>query len=106
VDPAHRPTDDRDADGFTDFAEFIAGSNPTNAVSRLMLLPPTAEGQGNLSLKWESAAGHAYRVWGSPDAQDWEPITGWIRAATTLQTTTVPRPTNGAPYLFQLQVER
>jgi hypothetical protein len=106
VDPGHRPTDDRDADGFTDFAEFIAGSNPTNAVSRLLLLPPTAEGQGNLSLKWESAAGHAYRVWGSPDARDWQPITDWIRAASTLQTATVPGPTNGAPYLFQLQVER
>jgi len=106
VAPGHQPGDDRDVDGFSDYAEFVAGSNPTNALSRLVLLPPTLEGQGNLSLKWESAAGHAYKVWGSPDARNWQPMTDWIRAATSLQTATVPGPTNGTPYLFRIQVER
>ncbi|MGE3312311.1 MAG: S8 family serine peptidase [Limisphaerales bacterium] len=104
--PGHLASADFDGDGFSDFAEFIAGSNPTNATSRLTLLPPTPAGPGLLTLKWESAIGHGYRLWGSSNALDWLPLTDWLRAASTAQSTTVPSPTNGAPYLFQLQVER
>ncbi len=105
VAAGHRPDDDRDGDGATDLAEFLAGSNPTNAVSVLRLLPPSAIGAGGVSLKWESALGHAYRVWGSSNAVSWMPMTDWIRAAGTAQSTTVPAPTPGTPYLYQLQVE-
>ena len=104
--PGHQPGDDRDGDGFSDFGEFIAGSNPTNATSRLSLLPPTAVGPNLVSLRWESAIGHAYRLWGSSNSISWTPVTDWIRAASTAQSTTVPTPTPGTPYLFQLQVER
>ncbi|MBL9126273.1 MAG: choice-of-anchor J domain-containing protein, partial [Verrucomicrobiales bacterium] len=101
----HQPDEDRDGDGASDLAEFLAGSNPTNAVSNLRLMPPASIGAGGLSLKWESALGHAYRVWGSSNAVSWAPMTEWLRAAGTAQSTTVPAPTPGSPYLYRLQVE-
>lgn len=104
VVPGHNPTDDRDSDGFTDFAEFLAGTNPTNATSRLRLLTPQRSTTGGVLLRWESAPGHVYRVQGSSDAITWTPATGWLRAVSSSLSTTLPAPTNGAPYLYRLEI--
>jgi hypothetical protein len=107
VAPTHPPHTDTDGDGFPDLSEFLAGSNPTNAASALLLLPPQPAGPGLVTLKWESAIGFGYRLWGSTNALHWNPLTDWIRAATSAQSTTVPDPASNpaTPYLFRLEAE-
>ncbi len=95
---------DADGDGSSDLSEFLAGTNPTNAVSRLALLPPQRSSTGDVLLRWESAAGHGYRVWGSMDAVTWMPLTDWLRAVSSSISTTVPLPNAGSPYLYRLEV--
>jgi hypothetical protein len=104
VAPGHSPADDRDHDGSSDLAEFMAGTNPTNAVSRLQLLSPQLATTGDLLVRWESTAGRGYRVQGSMDAIRWETLTDWIMATSSASTATVPFPTGGRPYLFRLEV--
>jgi hypothetical protein len=61
--PLADPTADPDGDGIPNWAEYAAGTNPTNAQSRLALLGP-ATGSNQLSegfkLRWLSAPGKRY----------------------------------------------
>jgi hypothetical protein len=103
VRPGHGGDADTDGDGFPDRAEFIAGTNPTNAVSRLTLVPPERAAGTTLTLRWESSPGHVYRVEGSADGVAWVPVSDWLRAVSSGLTTTVPVPAQGTPYLFRLE---
>ena len=51
-------TDD-DHDGFNNYQEYRCGSNPTNALSFLCLLPPAPAGT-NVTLSWPSGTGRSY----------------------------------------------
>jgi len=50
---------DSDGDGFDNYHEWRAGTDPTNALSVLRLLTPTTLGP-NLAVTWESVAGRSY----------------------------------------------
>ncbi len=104
VSPGNNGLGDADFDGATDRAEFMSGTNPTNALSRLSLLPPQPTASGDLLLRWESSAGRAYQLQGSADAEFWAPLSVWQRAASSSYSVTIPAPTNGAPYLYRLEV--
>ncbi|HMO64669.1 MAG TPA: hypothetical protein PKE47_05520, partial [Verrucomicrobiota bacterium] len=103
--PPGRPgTLDSDGDGLNDLAEFLAGTNPTNAASRLALNLPVPTGGGWL-FGWEASPGRSYRMLGSADAQAWSALTGWLRAAGNAQSAVLPPGTNGAPHLFRLEAK-
>jgi len=50
---------DPDGDGMNNWQEWIAGTNPTNALSCLRLVSATSAG-GNLTVSWQSMAGVNY----------------------------------------------
>ena len=50
---------DPDGDGFNNYQEYRCGTDPTNALSALRLLPPAPAGT-NLTLAWPSATGRSY----------------------------------------------
>ena len=104
VSPQRTQTTDTDGDGLSDYAEFIAGSNPTNATSSVILSLPDQQPSGLVQLNWPSTLGHAYRLELSTNAIDWTPLTGWLRATRTNTFQTLPRLTNGPLHLFRLQV--
>jgi hypothetical protein len=92
---------DTDADGATDRAEFLAGTNPTNAVSGLRLtatLTPT----NTVRLAWPSVAGRAYRPLAATDAQNFTPLAAWTTAFTNAASFTSPA-TNQQRF-FRVQV--
>jgi len=95
---------DTDEDGMTDYDEFIAGTNPTNAASRLQLQSPAAITKGTAQLTWPSIPGRIYRMDGSSNGIQWLPVSGWITATSTTMTYPLPPRTNGAPYLFRVEV--
>jgi hypothetical protein len=55
---------DWDHDGFLDWQESRAGTNPTNSLSLLELqLPMTALGTNGIVVRWQSVTGKFYAVW-------------------------------------------
>jgi len=80
---------DTDSDGLSDYAEFVAGTSPTNSQS-VLELTPILQSAGALSLQWPSAAGHGYRVLGSDNLTTWTPVTDWIRASGSSTGTNLP----------------
>lgn len=95
---------DADGDGMSDRFEFLAGTHPTNALSRLALEQPVL-GPGTLTLQWTASPGHGYRVWSSTDALEWKLETDWIHTQTTLLSVPVPLAVGGPARLYRLEVE-
>ena len=56
------PNADPDHDGASNLAEWLAGTNPTNATSYLQLTGATTPGTNGFTVQWPSVAGRFYRV--------------------------------------------
>jgi Tol biopolymer transport system component len=56
-----RAGDDADGDGMSNWQEWIAGTDPKDASSRLQMLLPVRNASG-VSLSWESVAGTTYYI--------------------------------------------
>ena len=95
---------DSDGDGFTDYAEFMAGTNPTQTNSMLHLAAPVRQANGTMRLEWPSVAGRAYLVEGSTNGVNWSELSGWIPANSSLTIFTPPPAGPSASYLFRLRV--
>src|SRR5439155_24523807 len=101
VSPTRTASTDTDRDGATDYAEFVAGTNPNDPASHLKLLTPALVGNNSVRLTWPSSLGRSYRIQGSANAVSWHPLTDWVRASATSTTVTLPR---GPAFLFKLEV--
>jgi len=97
---------DPDGDGFTTLQEWIAGTDPTNALSALTMTSPNGNGSG-VDITWQSVAGITYQLERSANLFA-QPafsilatnITGL--AGTTTYTDTSA--TNGGPYFYRVGV--
>jgi hypothetical protein len=90
VDPARTRTTDTDRDGSTDYAEFIAGTDPNSAVSYLKLIQPTVLPGNMIRIQWTSSPGRAYRVEGTANGLNWSPLTDWIQPIGASASATLP----------------
>jgi hypothetical protein len=98
------PATDTDHDGIPDGVEFIAGTNPTNALSKLTLTPPTTPTNGQVQLSWPSVSGRFYRLESSTNLGTWTPVAGWVAGNGSTQTQLLPAATNG-PAFYRVQVQ-
>lgn len=81
---------DFDGDHFTDLAEFIAGTDPTDALSCLQLAAPVIQSNQTLRFGWRAIPGRAYRLQSSVDLRDWTAVSEWILATQDTATLTLP----------------
>ena len=65
---------DSDGDGMTNYQEYLAGTDPTNANSKLSMKSMVMAGQ-NISLTWKSVTGQNYRVRYTTDLVTWQDFT-------------------------------
>lgn len=56
------PESDYDLDRFSDYAEFVAGTDPVDPLSLLHLSGVAKQESGELVIRWPSSAGRSYRV--------------------------------------------
>ena len=74
---------DTDGDGMSDYAEFIAGTNPTNTASKLVFVPPLVTIQSNryVQMQWTAVPGRVYQLQTLTNNVSWAPLTDWIQAS-------------------------
>jgi hypothetical protein len=72
---------DTDGDGMTDYAEFIAGTNPTNAASKFVFLSVTVQSNRFVQMQWAAVPDRLYQVESSTNFASWTPITDWLQAS-------------------------
>jgi autotransporter-associated beta strand protein len=56
------PNADADGDGQSNYSEYLAGTNPTNAASVFRILGTKINPDGSVALTWSSIGGKRYRV--------------------------------------------
>jgi hypothetical protein len=96
------PLTDTDGDGMSDYDEFIAGTDPTNAASNLRFL--TSFDQTNkVTFQWSAAPGHIYQLQASTNLVDWAAASGWMQASSSPMTMTLSNDTDRSQ-LFRIQV--
>ncbi|MCI0535775.1 MAG: S8 family serine peptidase [Verrucomicrobiales bacterium] len=105
VSPLRTGAMDSDRDGLSDYAEFIAGTDPTQRISLLAVSSILPLPNGTVRLGWIATPGHLYRVLGSTDAITWAPLSNWLRPANTNASFVVPPLHRSVPYFFQLEVK-
>ena len=96
-------TTDSDGDGMSDYAEFIAGTNPTNAASNLRFLSTAAQTNGMVKFQWSAVPGRLYQVDVSTNAGVWTPVTDWQQAEASPMTFVATNRSSRAQ-LFRVQV--
>ncbi len=93
---------DSDGDGMSDYAEFIAGTNPTNAASKLIFLAAKPGTNNVIQVQWAAIPGRVYQLQSSSDLDSWTPVSSWVRAAVSPMTYTA---TNASiSRLFRVEV--
>ncbi|MEI8290241.1 MAG: S8 family serine peptidase [Verrucomicrobiota bacterium] len=94
---------DTDHDGMTDYAEFIAGTNPADAASRFYFTGETSLGNGLVQLQWAVVTNRLYQVHAATNLAGWQPVTAWMQAATAPVMTYTATNTGGARF-YRVQV--
>ncbi len=89
---------DADGDGLPNLAEFIAGTDPTDASSAFIVTPaPKPAGEADIVFAWKSRPGRVYAV-------DWSPDLG--TAFTTLQANLPANPSGTNAWLWNATTNR
>lgn len=95
----HPATTDSDQDGQSDYVEFIAGTNPTNAAS--VFAADAMLSRGAVTLNWTAGANRSCRVLTSTNAVDWTPLSDWLFNTNQYSV----KPTGNAPSFYRIEVK-
>lgn len=96
-------TTDADQDGMTDYEEFIAGTNPTNADSKLIFTAENVQANNSVKIQWAAIPGRVYQVQSSTNVINWVPLSDWLRASSSPMSYTVTNAGSGS-HLYRVQV--
>jgi subtilisin family serine protease len=97
-------TTDTDHDGMTDYAEFIAGTDPINAASRFYFTGIANQTNHLVQMQWTTVSNRLYQVSTSTNFRSWLPITGWLQASNTGTMNYVATNSTGGTHFYRVQV--
>jgi hypothetical protein len=93
---------DTDEDGVSDVSEWRAGTDPTDAASRLALALPEPLPNGTLGFTWPTIPGWLYWLETSNDLETWTRVSEAIRAEEDALGATLPALDPRLPYFFRV----
>jgi hypothetical protein len=96
---------DTDGDGMTDRAEFIAGTDPTNAASKLSFIMPFNQVSNVIQMQWSAVPGRLYRLESSTNMTSWTPMSGWLPGSSSSMSYTVTNQPPDRARLFRVRVQ-
>ena len=99
------PFTETDGDGMTDYAEFIAGTNPTNAASKLAFTSITVSSNRFIQLEWTTVPDRVYQLLSMTNYAPFAPLMEPRQAAGSSMTYTATN-FDAGPYahFFRVQV--
>ncbi|MGH7952052.1 MAG: thrombospondin type 3 repeat-containing protein, partial [Limisphaerales bacterium] len=95
---------DTDQDGMSDYAEFIAGTNPTNAASRFYFTGITIQNDNLIQMQWTAVTNRLYQLSDSTNLNAWLPITGWLQASNNPAMSYTATNSGSSPHFYRVQV--
>jgi hypothetical protein len=101
VDPSRTQTTDTDGDGLSDWAEFVAGTDPNVSLPGFRLTVRRST-NNSVEIAWPSQANLLYRLHSSSNLLSWAPFTGWL-TPTGAQSSVVISPTNVTGRFFRAE---
>lgn len=95
------------ANGHPLWQSFVAGLDPNDPGSRLLLGVATADGGTNLVLSWNTVTGRVYSVWSSTNLPlGFSPLDGGTNLPWTMQSITNPVNPASPGLFFRLEVQK
>jgi len=94
---------DTDGNGMSDYAKFIAGTNPTNPASKFVILSATVQSNRLFQLQWAAIPGRVYQVQGLTNHAPWVPLSDWVQASSSPMSYSETNLSRGS-HLFRVQV--
>jgi hypothetical protein len=104
VTPSHPPETDTDLDGASDLREFLAGTDPAAAASRLEVSDPIIQFNDTVRFEWPSSPGREYQLLVSTDLATWQPLSDLLRGTGDILGVTLPPLDPQVQYFFRVQV--
>jgi hypothetical protein len=96
---------DTDHDGMTDYAEFIAGTDPTDPASRFYFTGEAIQSNRLVQIQWTVVTNRLYQVNASTNLISWLPVTDWLQASNDpTMSYTVTNAVGGA-HFYRVQVQ-
>jgi hypothetical protein len=65
----------------SDYAEFVAGTDPTNPKSLFHFVNTTKPQGGQFQITWTVVTNRLYQVFASTNLANWQPITSQLQAS-------------------------
>ncbi|MBU6410607.1 MAG: fibronectin type III domain-containing protein, partial [Verrucomicrobia bacterium] len=91
------------ANGMSDYANFIAGLDPTNPASRFVFVSTAVQTNGAFQLQWSVQPQRLYQLDSSTDLTTWTPVTDWRQATVSPMTYRGTNAASGSRF-FRVQV--
>jgi hypothetical protein len=102
VSPSRTRLTDTDGDGMTDYAEFIAGTDPMSTPAAFKV-SAVLRSNSLCRLQWASLAGQQFRVHSSTNAISWTPYSGWMTATSGVSYLDVPTAAASTRSFFRVE---
>ncbi len=96
---------DTDHDGMTDYAEFIAGTDPIDPASRFYFTGETFQNNGLIQMQWTAVTNRLYQVNASSNLLNWVPVTGWLQASNNPTMSYWATNSAAGTYFYRVQVQ-